>query len=130
MTGTAQVGAGYLAEEAGVSLRAIQVWSDAGILRARPATDRQGRGRHRLYDASPPLHGERTFALIAAELSKLLVPMGVMRRIIDDLREEVRRAKANPSAVELALRGVEVLLLFALNDKGGYAMWDFRNDMS
>ena len=53
-----EVGAGALAEEAGVAIRTIQFWTDAGVLEAIPKSDRQGRGRHRAYKAAPPLYGE------------------------------------------------------------------------
>src|SRR4051812_35211978 len=83
-----EVGAGFLADEAGVPIRTIQFWTDAGVLQAAPESDRQGRGRHRVYDATPPYHGELAWTLIAAELHRLHAPVGVMRRLIQFLRND------------------------------------------
>ena len=39
-----------VADAIGANKRQVQIWTDAGILRCLPETDRQGRGRQRLYD--------------------------------------------------------------------------------
>jgi hypothetical protein len=71
--------------DTGEKARAIQHWSDLGILRAETDTDKKGRGRYREY-AVEPYFGERKWALIAAELNKFRIPLGEMRSIIDMMR--------------------------------------------
>jgi hypothetical protein len=103
-----EVGAGELAEEAGVSIRTIQFWTDAGVLRVIRSTHRKGRGNHRLYNAEPPLFGERACALIAAELHRLRIPIGVMLNITYNL---VRNPSPHVSAtIENALAGQPMTL--------------------
>jgi len=81
-----EIGVGSLAERVGVSVRQIQFWADAAVLRALPETERMGRGRHRVFPANPPWLGELPWAFIAAELNRLALPVGTMRRVIDLLR--------------------------------------------
>jgi hypothetical protein len=72
--------------DTGEKARALQHWSDLGILRAEADTDKKGRGRYREY-AVEPYFGERRWALVAAELNKFRIPLGEMRSIIDILRK-------------------------------------------
>ena len=81
-----EIGAGSMAERVGVPVRSIQFWTDAAVLRPLPETERMGRGRHRVYPANPPWFGELVWAFIAAELNRLALPVGTMRRVIDLLR--------------------------------------------
>lgn len=73
------------------SARALQYWSDLGIIRAEPTTDKKGRGRHREYQVD-----ELNFALIAAQLNKLRIPLGDVRAIVGRFRD-------NPSVIKKAL---------------------------
>src|SRR3954454_10531321 len=112
-----EVGAGALAEEAGVAIRTIQFWTDAGVLEAIPESDRQGRGRHRAYKAAPPLYGERACALIAAEMHRLRLPVGVMKGITFSLRW---KGDANPEpnfVTAVALRGEPMSILISPEER-------------
>src|SRR3954452_10755803 len=108
-----EVAAGFLAEEVGVPVRTIQFWTDAGVLEAIPESDRQGRGRHRAYKAAPPLYGERACALIAAEMHRLRLPVGVMKGITFSLRWK-GDGKLEPNFVTaVALRGEPMSILIS-----------------
>ena len=79
-------GISVLMADTGERARAIQHWSDLGILHAQADTDRKGRGRYREY-AVEPYFGERKWALIASALNKLRIPLGDMRSIVDVMRQ-------------------------------------------
>lgn len=53
--------AGELARMSGATKRQVQLWTDAGALRCVAGTDRQGRGRQRLYSED-----EARYARLAA----------------------------------------------------------------
>jgi DNA-binding transcriptional MerR regulator len=76
---------GVLVQDTGEKPRTIQHWSDLGILRPEKDTDKQGRGNYRIY-RSEPLHGERTWALLASAFFKLRLPLGDIRSLINSLR--------------------------------------------
>ncbi len=79
------VGISVLMADTGEKARALQHWSDIGILRAEPDTDKKGRGRYREYVAEP-YFGERKWALVASALNELRIPLGEIRSIVDNLR--------------------------------------------
>jgi hypothetical protein len=110
------VGAGSLAQEAGVPIRTIQFWTDAGVLIAEPESDRQGRGRHRIYRAEP-LFGERACALVAAEMHRMKIPVGIMREVVELL---VRWRKPPPREGTTipgeALAGRQIALVVSIID--------------
>ncbi len=115
-----EIGAGELADEVGVPVRTIQFWTDAGVLKALPGTDRKGRGRHRLYNAAPPFFGERACALIAAEMHRFRVPVGVMRSIIDLLiRSEKPPEPERAHVVGVALAGLTIQMIISLQNSEG-----------
>jgi hypothetical protein len=91
-----EISAGQLADETGIPIRQIQFWTDATVLHALPESDRQGRGRHRVYLAAPPWHGERTFCLIAAELNRMSLPVGAMKRVNDFFRANIGPTEKPP----------------------------------
>jgi len=70
-----------LANEANATKRQIQLWTDAGILRCLDGTDRQGRGRQRLYDDD-----EIKFSRFAAALAGLYLPIGVLINATEQYR--------------------------------------------
>src|SRR3954467_6637852 len=82
------VNIGVLVEDTGETPRTLQHWSDLGILHPLPATDKRGRGYYREF-SSEPHHGERAWALVASALSKLRIPLGELRRIVDTLRPRI-----------------------------------------
>jgi MerR HTH family regulatory protein len=111
-----EVSAGVLAEKIGVPVRTIQFWTDAGVLRAIPSSDRQGRGRHRMYRTSP-FHGELACGLIAAEMQRLKLPVGVMRSILSQLiRWRSASEGSQESIIAYALRGVPMALIISLQE--------------
>jgi len=77
--GTVQIG--VLVADTGEKPRTLQHWTDLGILKAEPTTDKQGRGVYRIYRADP-LYGERKYALLASAYAKLGLPLGRIRHLI------------------------------------------------
>ncbi len=63
-----------VADAVGATKRQVQLWSDAGAIQCFPETDRQGRGRQRLYPRS-----ELPFAAMAAFLARYQIPIGMIR---------------------------------------------------
>ena len=78
-----------LADAIGARKRQVQIWTDAGILRCLSGTDRQGRGKQRLYDPS-----EKGFAALAARMADVKTPIGDMSAWMGLVREVV--AKGDP----------------------------------
>ena len=60
-----------LSDSVGATKRQIQIWTDAGVIHCLPETDRQGRGRQRLYVSS-----EKPAAALATWLVKFGLPVG------------------------------------------------------
>src|SRR5829696_8201067 len=115
-----EVGAGFLAEDVGVPLRSIQWWTDRGVLIGLPETNLRGRGKHRLYDASPPLYGERVYARVAAELNRLRLPIGVILEVTNSLRREFAagfvQKRLEQAWVPRALQGEPLVLLIRVEE--------------
>src|SRR5215211_6482506 len=116
-----------MAERVGVPVRSIQFWTDAAVLRPLPETERMGRGRHRVFPANPPWLGELPWAFIAAELNRLALPVGTMRRVIDLLRRNaVLLDTTEPSGwaqsmmfhpVGRALQGHQAIVVLPLSEE-------------
>jgi len=71
-----------VADAVGATKRQVQIWTDAGVLRCLPGTDRQGRGRQRLYDED-----ELRFAVLARYLAHYYqIPIGVLKEFTDLVR--------------------------------------------
>ncbi len=66
-----------VADAVGATKRQVQLWSDAGAIQCFPETDRQGRGRQRLYPRS-----ELPFAAMAKVLAGYQIPIGMIREWI------------------------------------------------
>ena len=62
-----------VADATGATKRQVQIWTDAGAILCIPETDRQGRGRQRLYDRS-----ELPFVALVNALSIYKVPIGYL----------------------------------------------------
>ena len=60
-----------VADAIGATKRQVQLWTDGGAIRCLPETDRQGRGRQRLYDQT-----ELPFAALVAALATHKLPIG------------------------------------------------------
>jgi hypothetical protein len=74
----------HVAQAVGATKRQVQLWSDAGVLRAVPGTDRAGRGRQRIY-----LKSELPLAALASFLSAYQIPIGRLQVIVSDLRHMI-----------------------------------------
>lgn len=70
-----------VADKVGATKRQIQLWTDGGAIRCLPGTDRQGRGRQRLYDQS-----ELPFAAFVTALARHKIPIGDLVAWCDKLR--------------------------------------------
>lgn len=75
-----------VADAIGANKRQVQIWTDAGILRCLPETDRQGRGRQRLYDPD-----ELPFATLAARMADVKTPIGDMLLWMLEVRKGVQK---------------------------------------
>ena len=84
-----------VADAVGATKRQVQLWSDAGAIQCFPETDRQGRGRQRLYPRT-----ELPFAAMAAFLARYQIPIGMIRAwthftralLVNDIPESSRKA--------------------------------------
>lgn len=73
-----------VANAVGATKRQVQLWTDAGVIKCLPETDRQGRGRQRLYPTE-----ELPFAAIAHFLSVYQIPIGRLKFYMDLVRQDV-----------------------------------------
>jgi hypothetical protein len=108
-----------LQEITGETARQLQYWSDLGAVRPLRRTNKRGRGIQRMFQADPPTRDERVWALVASEMNRWRLPIGIVTDLIDRMRElwtgpETAPSKGNPIAC--ALRGEQVLILIALRD--------------
>ena len=79
-----------VADAIGATLRQVQIWTDAGVLQCIAETDRQGRGRQRLYDQEViPIA-----ALIAAA-AQFKLPIGALMVISFAIRHLLYRTPAD-----------------------------------
>src|SRR5690349_17764435 len=97
---------GVLVGDTGEKPRTIQHWSDLGILRPQPVSDKRGRGNYRTYRAEP-YYGERTYALLASAYAERRLPLGDIRHLIYAERlmlDPVELLDKNDPNLEIALR--------------------------
>jgi len=73
-----------VADAIGATKRQVQIWTDAGAIRCTPESDRQGRGRQRLYDRS-----ELPVAALVAAMARCKLPIGHLLRFSDAIRDSV-----------------------------------------
>lgn len=73
-----------VADAVGATKRQVQLWTDAGAIQCFPETDRQGRGRQRLYPRS-----ELPFAAMAVFLARYQIPIGMIRAWIHFTRMQL-----------------------------------------
>lgn len=106
------VGIAVLMADTGEKARALQHWSDLLIIRAEPDTDKQGRGRHREYLAEP-FYGERKWALLAAALNSLRIPLGEVRKVVDMMRTYGEPRAENGESEQIALNKFQVSSFYA-----------------
>lgn len=83
-----------VAHRTGAKTRALQAWTDGGVLESTSDTDRAGRGVHRLYQV-----WEVRIAALLVPLAKMGVPIGHLKSFAALLRPMVLNAKAILPAV-------------------------------
>ena len=95
-----------VADAVGATKRQVQLWSDAGAIQCFPETDRQGRGRQRLYPRS-----ELPFAAMAAFLARYQIPIGMIRAWIHfsrmQLEHDIPESRRKADWFQRAFRGEE-----------------------
>jgi hypothetical protein len=79
--------------------RSIQLWADAGVIRAYPRTDRRGTGTHRRFSRD-----EAIIACIIAGLANRQRPIGELLRLSVVIRNFLNSGKFRKS-VEAAISG-------------------------
>lgn len=119
-----------LADEIGATKRQVQIWTDGGVLRCLLETDRQGRGRQRLYDP-----GEVKFGVLAARMAQLNMAIGHLQPWMLLVREGWQNGSSDgvsPSEYQAALRGESDSWLVFKNEmqrKFSYGWLLNRDDM-
>ncbi|MCK1330273.1 hypothetical protein IVB57_18260 [Bradyrhizobium sp. CW9] len=98
-----------LSRAAGARPRSVQLWADAGIIKAASATDRAGSGTHRRFSRQ-----EVIIACIVAAFAEQKIAIGGLTQIANRLRalSELRdRTQGKIDFLEEALRGIRVFLV-------------------
>ena len=120
-----------VADAVGATKRQVQLWSDAGAIQCFPETDRQGRGRQRLYPRS-----ELPFAAMAAFLARYQIPIGMIRAWIHFARALLVNDIPGPGRkadwYQKAFRGEEEsYMMFEAAEKHttGSFVWDSQEIM-
>ena len=100
--------------------RQVQLWTDGGAIRCLPETDRQGRGRQRLYDPA-----ELPYVALVSYLAKFQVQIGFLKYFAEWARHYTWDEPPCGKSGEFqrwcrrALKGeVESYILFWLNPGG------------
>ena len=105
-----------VADAVGATKRQIQIWTDAGVIYCLPETDRQGRGRQRLYDRS-----ELPFAALTAYLARYKLPIGSLQLASFAVRQSLDFAAIPQEEREWAQRALkgdeESYMVFAVIQK-------------
>lgn len=114
----------------GATKRQVQIWTDAGAIRCIPETDRQGRGRQRLYD---PV--ELPIAALVATMAKFQIPIGRIKEWSDVVRKgpvhgkteggevvvDGPNSKSRQEWVTDALRGkIKSFIAFYIDEEGDF----------
>jgi DNA-binding transcriptional MerR regulator len=98
-----------LAKITGAKPRSIQLWADAGIIKAAAATERAGSGTHRRFDRQ-----EAVIACVLTPFADQKIAIGGLSQIAHWLRgmSELRdRTHGKVDFLGDALRGVNILLV-------------------
>ncbi len=120
-----------VADAVGATKRQVQLWSDAGTIQCFPETDRQGRGRQRLYPRA-----ELPFAALAAFLARYQIPIGMIRAWIHftrmQLASDIPGSRRKADWYRRAFRGQEESYMMFQAAKGpvtGSYTWTDRTIM-
>jgi hypothetical protein len=91
--------------------RSIQLWADAGVIRAYPRTDRRGTGTHRRFSRDEAIIG-----CIIAGLANRQRPIGELLRLSIVIRGFLNSGKFRKS-VEAAIGGKDSLMVLRWGGK-------------
>jgi hypothetical protein len=91
--------------------RSIQLWADAGVIRAYPRTDRRGTGTHRRFSRDEAIIG-----CIIAGLANRQRPIGELLRLSVVIRGFLNSGKFRKS-VEAAISGKDSLMVLRWGGK-------------
>jgi hypothetical protein len=91
--------------------RSIQLWADAGVIRAYPRTDRRGTGTHRRFSRDEAIIG-----CIIAGLANRQRPIGELLRLSLVIRNFLNSGKFRKS-VEAAIGGKDSLMVLRWGGK-------------
>jgi hypothetical protein len=91
--------------------RSIQLWADAGVIRAYPRTDRRGTGTHRRFSRDEAIIG-----CIIAGLANRQRPIGELLRLSSVIRDFLNSGKFRKS-VEGAIGGKDSLMVLRWGGK-------------
>ena len=95
----------------GAKRRSIQLWADAGVIRAYPRTDRRGTGTHRRFSRDEAIVG-----CIIAGLAIRQRPIGELLRLSNVIRDFLNSGKFRKS-VEAAIGGKDSLMVLRWGGK-------------
>jgi hypothetical protein len=96
----------HLAVMTDLTPRTVQVWAEAGALRALPGTDRRGTGVPRRFSWD-----EAAIACILAPLSKLQISIGTLLQVAGGVRSNMEILR--PNLIEAVNRGAPDLLIIS-----------------
>ena len=120
-----------VADAVGATKRQVQLWSDAGAIQCFPETDRQGRGRQRLYSRA-----ELPFAAMAAFVARYQIPIGMIRAWIhltrSHLVNDMPGSRRKTDWYQRAFRGEEESYIMVGAAEGhitGSFAWTDRKNM-
>lgn len=77
----------------GAKARSIQLWADAGVLKARPATERGGSGKHRRFSRD-----EAIVACIVAPFAARRISIGEVLNVSNAVRRQLKEGGASVRA--------------------------------
>jgi hypothetical protein len=100
-----------LEKATGAKRRSIQLWADAGVIRAYPRTDRRGTGTHRRFSRD-----EAIMACIIKGLADRQRPIGELLRLSTSIRAFLNSG-ADRKLLEAAIGGAEQLMALKWTDQ-------------
>jgi hypothetical protein len=113
-----------LARITGAKRRSIQLWADAGAIRADKRTERAGSGVHRTFGRD-----EAIIACILSEFAKDAVAIGGLVKIGEGLRSYLSKRivhNVTREAIEKAITDEQKVYAFLGGNEAPMLMWDMR----
>jgi DNA-binding transcriptional MerR regulator len=104
----------------GAKRRALQFWSDAGVIQPETDTDRAGRGVHRRYSRH-----EAMIACVIRPFAEMHLPIGELHGMAAGIRNGLNNRKDARlrDEMKLAITGDVLLFLYFLRAEGGW-LWE------